>query len=470
MRRLVRNRIAVKLGLTIMGLVLLVLVPLSLVISSIISNFYFETLESNMRQLSARYATMIQNGGEMSVNMIGMMAELSQVDVMFFDQNGTLVAKTDLNQPPDFKGLASEEIIRLTNDRIIDRQISNAEGHLFLLVLSPLGNQTFEGALGILAPVQSARDTVDQVQAMLVLAGIGAIFLAMGITYIISRRLSQPLVEMEAAAKRMAKGDLEVKVKVLSDDEAGALARTINELGEELKRYRDTRSEFFANISHELRTPITYLEGYAQVLGDGLADTEEEKVRYLQIIRQEAQRLKRLVEDLFELSKMEEGKITIASEWIDLSEPVQHVLNRVGPRVAEKGLRLEVELDVGIPTIYADGNRIEQIYSNLLDNAIRYTAEGYIRVKLYRKDRHIVTEVSDTGVGIPKEELPFVFERFYRVEKSRSREYGGTGLGLAIVKKLVEIQNGTIEILSELHFGTTFIIKFPIDVEERAAE
>lgn len=445
-----------------MGLFMVVLIPLGYVVNSIFTDFYSDRLEREMMYLSNSYADMIGMAGEMSIGMIGMMAKMNGVDVVIFDQNGTVIAETDYNQPPKVSQLTTKDIGQLLKNGSISEKITNKNGELFFATISPISREVFDGALGVLSPIQSAMDSAKQIQSLLILAGTGAIFMAIGITYIVSKRLSQPLLQMEDAARRMAKGDLDVKVDVLTNDETGSLARTINELGEELKRYRETRSEFFANISHELRTPITYLEGYSQVLADGLIDSEEDKVKYLQIIQQEARRMKVLVEDLFELSKMEEGRLSIHKEWMNLSEALLHVLNKVSPRITEKGLILEQHVLLDAPFILGDGNRIEQIFFNLLDNAIRYTAQGTIKVIMYIDGLYVATEISDTGAGIPSEELAYIFERFYRVEKSRSREFGGTGLGLAIVKRLMELHDGQIEISSEINRGTTFIIRFPI--------
>jgi signal transduction histidine kinase len=234
----------------------------------------------------------------------------------------------------------------------------------------------------------------------------------------------------------------------------------INDLAKELQRYRDTRSEFFANISHELRTPITYLEGYADVLSQGLVEDEFEKKKYLDIISHEAKRLARLVHDLFELSKMEEGKIDLKLESIALSALIHQVVLKVELAIKEKGLEV-IELVLPNCSIIGDGVRMEQIVLNLLDNAIRYTPTGSVVISLTEENKDILLCIEDSGIGIPEDELPYIFERFYRVEKSRSRQFGGTGLGLSIVKKLVELQGGTIAVSSSLGQGTRFEIRFP---------
>ncbi|MGG6310629.1 sensor histidine kinase [Paenibacillus macerans] len=207
------------------------------------------------------------------------------------------------------------------------------------------------------------------------------------------------------------------------------MADTINHLAVELQRYRDTRQEFFANISHELRTPITYLEGYAQVLKNHLYETEEEKDKYLDIVHEEAIRLQHLVNDLFELAKMEEGKVSLSLEWIDLAEIADNAANKIKLKAGKKNLTLHAAIRHDVPLINGDGLRMEQVLLNLLENAVRYTEQGSITLELDQNQAYVYLAAEDTGIGIPEDEIPYIFDRFYRVEKFRSREHGGTGLG-----------------------------------------
>lgn len=184
------------------------------------------------------------------------------------------------------------------------------------------------------------------------------------------------------------------------------MAEAINDLAVDLQRYRDTRQEFLANISHELRTPITYLEGYTKVIKDGLYETEGERDLYLDIIHQEAHRLQHLVDDLFELAKMEEGKVTLTQEWIDLSQLAEQAVRRVELKAKEKGLLLKLQLSGDAYMIRGDQKRMEQIIMNLLENAIRYTDEGEIIVHMEFAADAATLIVEDTGIGIPEEELP----------------------------------------------------------------
>lgn len=193
----------------------------------------------------------------------------------------------------------------------------------------------------------------------------------------------------------------------------------------------------------------------------GLVDHEEEKQQYLHIIADEAHRLTVIINDLFELAKMEEGKMAFHLESVDVRRAVEKSVNKVRIKAEQKGLQLVSALET-IPRCLVDPVRLEQVLLNLLDNAIRYTTKGTIKLTLQQENGFGVILISDSGSGIPANELPYIFERFYRVEKSRSREFGGTGLGLAIAQKLVQLQGGTIEVESAMGQGTVFRLSFPL--------
>jgi signal transduction histidine kinase len=179
-------------------------------------------------------------------------------------------------------------------------------------------------------------------------------------------------------------------------------------------------------------------------------------------------RLQHLVDDLFDLAKMEEGKVSLSLEWIDLAEITDNAVQKIKLKAGEKNLSLQTKINSNIPLIYGDGLRTEQVLLNLLENAVRYTEKGSIVVELDQNSSFINIAVEDTGMGIPEDEIPYIFDRFYRVEKSRSRQYGGTGLGLPIAKKLVELQGGELKVFSKLGHGTRFEIRFvPEHQEER---
>jgi signal transduction histidine kinase len=459
------NRTVFKLGGTIILLFLIILLPLGFVIDQIFSGFYYNKVKEDNNQVASQYANLIANSrGHMTVRMIEMMAGFSQVKLYIVDDQGIIVASSGVVGIKKGSKLPATEIEVLRRGATIENKYVDPLGSRYLVSGKPvIQDKQLQGGVFVFSSIEAIDQSVKKIRELLFLSGVGAFSLALGFTFVLSRKLSDPLLQMEHATRKIAKGDLETRVKVTSGDEIGSLARAINDLAVDLQRYRDTRSEFFANISHELRTPVTYLEGYAKVVKEELYETDEEKTQYLDIIHQEAIRLTRLIHDLFELSKMEEGKINLNLEWIDLSEVLENTILKTRLKAKDKGLDIQVDLEDNLPLVYGDGLRMEQIFMNLMDNAIRYTERGQVSATM-RSVGHdqIKISIEDQGMGIPKEELPYIFERFYRVEKSRSREHGGTGLGLAIVKKLVEIQGGTIEVSSQVGKGTRFEILFRI--------
>jgi len=266
---------------------------------------------------------------------------------------------------------------------------------------------------------------------------------------------------MAAVAREMSQGKYRTKVPVRGDDEVAKLGEAINELAANLYRLETSRKEFLAEVSHELRTPMSYIRGYSQVLEEGLVQSPDEIKDYLRIIHDETKRLEGLVDDLFVLAQADAGMLKVVKQPIQLENVILPVLERMRKKAEDKQIVLSTAISP-LPTIEADVGRLEQVLVNLIDNAIRYTPpKGSIEVGL--KEAHNTAEitVSDTGIGIPKNELPHIWDRLYRVEKSRSRTSGGTGLGLSIVKQIVEAHDGTVHADSVENVGTTISVRIP---------
>ena len=220
------------------------------------------------------------------------------------------------------------------------------------------------------------------------------------------------------------------------------------------------RRDFVANVSHELRTPLTIIGGYNQAISDGTVKDQEKIKSYQNIIRDEVQRLERLIKDLLDLSRLQAGQV-ILKEKIPLAELVSDVVDKMQIKVQGKDIRFILALEP--IKILADGDRLVQLMIILLDNAIKYTpAQGKIKVSLNNVANRAVLEIRDTGKGIPQEDLPYIWERFYKVDKSHSRLDGGIGVGLAIAKEIVMLHKGQIKVESELNRGTSISIDFPI--------
>lgn len=458
------NSIVIKLGTSILLLVLAILLPLGFVVNQIFSGFYFNKIQEQVDEASDRYAKSINILDERKLEMFELLASVTEQEIVIVNEQGTIIANSGIPSLPKGESIRSEELDMLAKKLVIQSEYyDDINNDRYLRIGKPIySNSELIGGIFVLASVEDLYQSLDLIKRSITLAGIGAVFLALGFTFILSRELSNPLLEMEKATRKIATGDLNTRLSIGSNDEIGSLATAINDLAVELHRYRSNRREFLANISHELQTPITYLEGYANALENNLYQSEEEKKQYLQIIQLEASRMSKLVRDLFELAKMEEGKFALVFEEVDLVEVVENALLKTRMKAQAKEIQVEFNQSYDIPSIDADGSRMEQVLMNLIENAIRYTEKGQVKIHLTSVSGTVKVMVQDTGIGIPPVDIPFLFERFYRVEKSRSREFGGTGLGLAIVKQLVELQGGTITVNSKVGKGTSFEMEFPV--------
>ncbi|HHW57682.1 MAG TPA: cell wall metabolism sensor histidine kinase WalK [Clostridia bacterium] len=229
----------------------------------------------------------------------------------------------------------------------------------------------------------------------------------------------------------------------------------------EMRKLEKIRSEFVANVSHELRTPLTSIRGFVETLRNGAIENPEARDKFLNIIDFESERLTRLINDILTLSEIENVKEGYPVEKIELEKEIEDILYIMEKVAKDKNITLKKELNCRSLVINTNKDRFHQMMINLIDNGIKYTPEGgFVKVKTVEERDKITIEVEDNGIGIPKEKIPRLFERFYRVDKSRSRKLGGTGLGLAIVKHIVESMKGEIFVESEVGKGTKFIIKF----------
>ncbi|RDV83564.1 two-component system histidine kinase PnpS [Ammonifex thiophilus] len=227
------------------------------------------------------------------------------------------------------------------------------------------------------------------------------------------------------------------------------------------RRLERMRREFVANVSHELRTPLTAIKGFVEALEDGALEDRETAQEFLQIIASETERLIRLVEDLLRLSRLESRQTFLRRQEVDLTELIGNIAPVWRRQAEKKGLIFEIDLPPGLPPVPGDPELLTQVFVNLIDNALKYTPAGKVRIRGEHQPGWVRIEVEDTGIGIPQDCLPRVFERFFRVDRARSRASGGTGLGLSIVKHIVELHGGKVGVESELGKGSRFWVYLP---------
>jgi signal transduction histidine kinase len=290
--------------------------------------------------------------------------------------------------------------------------------------------------------------------------------------------MAESISELSSAAKRLAAGDLDVRVHLMGGDELAALGGEFNRMAEQLavaarERERDAhgRRELLAAISHDLRTPLASLGAMTEALADGLVDDPVTQRRYFATMRGQIGHLSRLIDDLFELAQIEAGALTLQLEPASLQDLVSDVLQSMQPQADQQGVTLHANVDPVVDTALIAPQKIERVLYNLLTNAIRHTATGGVVALTVMGDAHggVVVRVTDTGEGIEGDDLPHVFERFYRGEKSRSRAGGGAGLGLAIARGIVEAHGGNIWVESERGQGARFSFTLPNTSNPHAA-
>jgi len=273
-------------------------------------------------------------------------------------------------------------------------------------------------------------------------------------------RVFEPIIE---AMGRIAQGDFQVRLS--SDAETNAftseLAKSVNQMAEELNQMEQMRQEFISNVSHEIQSPLTSIRGFARALHDKhLSDDERE--HYLGIIETESMRLSRMTENMLKLASLESEHMKVEPKPYRLDKQIRTLILACEPQWTSKAITMDVDLEEVV--ILADEDLLSQVWSNLLHNSIKFTPEGgKVCVEVHRRDRQIECRITDTGRGIQEEAMPRIFERFYKADTSRERAQGGSGLGLAIVKKIVELHQGTIGVVSQPHAGTSMIISLPVE-------
>ena len=309
-------------------------------------------------------------------------------------------------------------------------------------------------------PYATFRKLSASTRRSLLLGGSLAIIVALILIFFLSRRITSPIGVLVKVARRLGRGDLSQRVQLRGEGEVAALAQAFNTMAADLEHDEQLRRNLIADVAHELRTPLSNIQGYLEAIRDRVMKPNAATIRSL---NEEVALLSRLVNELQELSLAEAGELKLVYQAEDIAKLVKQAVTRWQPQVAAKEISLSLDLPDNLPLVNIDWQRVNQVLHNLLENAVAYTGRGgTITVAAAKQGDWVEISVSDTGEGIPAEDLPNIFERFYRVDKSRARVTGGSGLGLTIAKRLVEAHGGTITVQSELGKGSRFSFTLPI--------
>jgi two-component system phosphate regulon sensor histidine kinase PhoR len=334
-----------------------------------------------------------------------------------------------------------------------------------------------EGALRLAVPLSEIRGQTARFRQKIFTSTALAFLPALLIAAVIARMISRRFAGITGHAAELARGNFRARLPDDDSSEFGPLSRTLNETSAnlqrivqqlerehaELEKLERVRKDFVINVSHELRTPLASIQGYTETLLDGALNDPDHNLRFLRIIRHNAERLTRITEDLLTLSRIEQKRQKFEFDSHPVSVLLADAIDLMRPIAKKNNISLELK-PPAYAAVWCDAEAVSQILSNLLDNSIKYTHQGgSILVGAQAKGDFSEIFVRDTGIGIPAEDVPRLFERFYRVDKARSRELGGTGLGLSIVKHLVAAQGGSIRVESTVDQGSTFFFTLPLD-------
>lgn len=389
-------------------------------------------------------------------------AEQTDLIVVLLDGDGRVISET--SSDPDLAGerfdLPSDGAARFDIEHLYEGVHRTSEGRELLYIAIPLpigprGRMLDLRTLVVAIPRDDAQSIIGDLTPRLLLAGGAGIVAAVVASLLVSQSVYAPLRRVTRAIRSVARGDYRQKIPVSGPTEIRDLARDVNEMTEAVRQSQDTLRDFLVNVSHELKTPLTSIAGFAQALSDGTIVDAEGRERAARVLHAESRRVLHLVEELLDLSRIESGQTRMNLRPVALGELFAHLRDVFSLRSEETGVALEVA-DGTLPTVLADEDRLEQVLGNLLDNAFRHTPRGgRVRLEARRNGRRLVEiTVTDTGEGIPAEDLPRVFDRFYRGDTSR----GGTGLGLAISKQIVLAHGGQIAVECPPEGGSRFTV------------
>ncbi len=464
----IRSRIYV----TLVAIVVLTLVVVGLISFLLLGGYQDRVDESRLRELAtawgpelfseegeARNLDQLLQNWAVAPTLTGSLVGDLDVPVLGLTSSGEVVRAMESGDR--FHGeMLPIDLGQLDQTRIAQGQVTTEDGERLTYVVTslPPEEQQRQGLCCIaVALVGESRSAVlGDLAPNLLLAGGIALVVASLVGFLVSRSIYRPIQRVASASRSVARGQLQQRVDVGGSQEAQELATSFNQMTEEVERQQTALRDFLANVSHDLQTPLTSINGFSQALMDDVVKGDEQRNAY-RIIEDESRRLLRLVEGLLDLSRIEAGQVQVESKPVEVSSLLDHVGELFTLRAQELDVNLSVSSsDVG--DVLGDWDRLDQVLGNLVDNALRHTPPGGdVQLSARRESRSSVSiAVADTGVGIPEEAIPNLFDRYYKSDRPGAQ--GGTGLGLAIARELVRAQGGEIRVSSEQGIGTTFHI------------
>jgi two-component system phosphate regulon sensor histidine kinase PhoR len=469
------GKIFLKVIVGVICLLLLALITVDYSASQVAKDAYIQNLVQQLADKGRMVALSLPEPSTLNPKQARKMAQAAGARLTVVRSDGKVLVDSEADPARMENHSNRPELIQAFRGEVgwFERQ-SATIGIQFLYVAVPIPG----GAVRLAMPISEVEQQVNRARARILVSTALAFLPAIIIAALFSRWISARFAAIMSHAGELARGNFRARLPQTGSSEFAQIAATLNETAEnfqktveqlqrehvELERLERVRKDFVINVSHELRTPLASIQGYTETLIDGALNDPDHNMRFLGIIRHNAERLAHITEDLLTLSRIEQKRQKFEFEPNLVNSLLNDVLELMAPLAEKRDIRLDVVLAPPDSEAWCDREAVSQILSNLLDNAIKYTpAGGRITVGAQSRDGLMELYVRDTGIGIPPEELPRLFERFYRVDKARSRELGGTGLGLSIVKHLVAAHGGSIRVESRLNEGSTFFFNLPMD-------
>ncbi len=392
-----------------------------------------------------------------TVQSVGPISQAFAVRVLVFSSNGNLIADSGNNFPALY--LPTKSLIPRANLTVRD-----ASGKVWLYSLKWLPDNSW---LMIAAPRPKIAPALailtDELLSPLLEGGLIALLLSLVLAFVIARWVADPLQAIVAAAKNIPTQTTK-PVPESGPREIRDLTRSFNSMIVRVQSTQSSQRDFVANVSHELKTPLTSIQGFAQAMLDGTAETAERRKQAATVIFNEAGRMHRLALDLLDLARLDAGTADLKTTTVNLGELLNSIVERLSPLATMEGIKLSLTMIPDLPIIIGDGDRLAQVFTNLIDNGLKFTPSGgKIDINAMESDGRVQVSVSDTGVGISSEALPHIFDRFYRADTARAGgDQHGAGLGLAIAQEIVAAHGGRISVRSAEGQGTTFVVYLPL--------
>lgn len=450
-------------------IILAVMIIISLFLYSTLERYYMNNFADSLERsgfLASDFVVGQMRGQIDSVrlsNLAENMSRQSQARVIFTDKQGVVVGDSIR-----VGGLLNQNLEHEIVSRALNGDVSSNIGYserinqqvLQMAVPVREADDTVVGVVFLSASLEEINQIMSDIGRFLLLATLLAMLVVGGGSVVLARRFTGPLEELTAAAKKMAEGKLDQHIEFSSSDEIGRLAEQFNDMANRLNYYTSNLKKFAADVAHEVRTPLTTMGLLTKALKEHEMEPEQRK-EFIGDLDNELERLTALVNDLLELSKLE--KDITEHEELSLNLLLENIIGENQFRFARAGLNLTEEMPEEEIIARAAPLQLRQVVGNLLDNALNYTPPGgTVHVLLSHDDKNALVSVEDTGIGIPEEDLKYIFERFFRVERARSRARGGTGLGLAIVSEIIAKHGGKVWVESVEGKGSTFYFSLPL--------